>query len=676
MNDAEEIAREIKNLPLLARVFGQAASIACYERDYEWSIDSAEQALAVYKLLSSEPPPSLLSNLAIAQLHTGQLDDALQTLRVAVTAIEDNSPILAQVLVNTAICLRHKGEIDAASHALDTARSKMSSKTPYEAWIELELVAAKIALERKDYASLIMFLSAAAQWLDEGLVNVFRLHHRRGLREQYIERFEGLLRELPERGSANSILQVIATIRGNSLGDWLVLLEWAKVAVPQKAAIDELEAIKDIIVQLRRFGAPHLFGYHEKYDDAWQPMNSGSAWDELSKVANRLTNRGVQGPFDGSRLSSTVTRLERQLSDRHALATLTYAGQGAILWIIFGEHYVRVQLPSASLLNWKRAQLMFSIGELDRTKYAQELQILLAACTPLLQTALSELVEFKPQSIKYLCDFDGCLPFTALMLENEELADAVAAGNCEIRIVPAIVCSQEESQFVPQAIAAISDSTDNLLLSKYESEALARATGAILKRITPTTQDKSLRQLIGAAEGLIVSTHGQPLEIFTDAIFAAMNEAGVISVMALQEEAEELDLKLILLNVCHSGTASKRNFQQRFRTSDAVTFPSLFLLNRQAVVSASLWRISDTVSYIYACLVGDSLAQGDAPALALSSSTAKIKGLTKSQAISFLEKITDTDARQSAIQRLSSAPDVGLFSNPYLYGGIALFGLL
>jgi len=676
VSDAEEIAHEIRSLPLLARTMGQAASVACFERDYEWSIGAAEQARAIYKELSTEPPAGLLSNLALAQLHTDKLDDALQTFRDAAAAIEDEPLILAQVLVNLATCLRYKGEFDAAAGELESARSLMSSEAPFEAWIELELVSAKLASERLDFDSVVSFLGAAARRFDEGLADVFRLHHRRGLREQYIERFEGILRILPARGSAASILPVIAMIRGNALGDWLVLLEWAEIAIRQGATTDEQRAINDIVDRLRRFGAPHLYGYHEKYDDAWQPMNDGNVWDELSKLASRLAKRGVQGPFVGATLFQTVARLENRLSSRHALVSVTYAGEGAMMWILFGEQYVRVQLPSASLAKWKEAQARFSVGELDRAGYAQELQILLDVCRPLLQAALSELAAFKPLSVRLLLDFDGSLPFTPLMLENEDLANEVSASRCEIRIVPALVLSKEDCEFVPQTIVAIDESSDDLLLPKYEGEAIASAAGMELERVATAKLEKSLREVVGTAQALIVSTHGQPLGIFTDAIFAGMNEGHVISVAALQEEAAELSLKLVILNACHSGTASGRNFQKRFRTSDAVTFPSLFLLNRQAVVSASLWRVSDTVSYIYAALIGASLERGVRPALAMSSSTATIRSLTKSQAITLLGKIPDPDIRQSAVQRLSRAPEVGLFSNPYLYGALAMFGLL
>lgn len=102
----------------------------------------------------------------------------------------------------------------------------------------------------------------------------------------------------------------------------------------------------------------------------------------------------------------------------------------------------------------------------------------------------------------------------------------------------------------------------------------------------------------------------------------------------------------------------------------------MFLLNAQAVVSASLWKVSDTVSYIYASLVGEALARGLRPSLALSSAAALIKTVTKSQAIAKLEAINDAAVRETAIRRLAMAPEVGLFSSPYLYGAVSLFGLL
>jgi CHAT domain-containing protein len=289
---------------------------------------------------------------------------------------------------------------------------------------------------------------------------------------------------------------------------------------------------------------------------------------------------------------------------------------------------------------------------------------------------LAELAASGPLSVRYLQDFDGGLPITPILLENEDLANAVAEGVCEIRTVPALVFSQEEFSFTPQTIVAINESSEDLLLPAYEGEAIAAAAGMRLEHVASAKNERSLGEVIGEAEALIVSTHGLPLGIFTDAIFAGMNEKHVISVAALQDEAAKYKLKLVILNACNSGTSAGRNFQKRFRTSDSVTFPSLFLLNRQAVVSASLWKVSDTVSYVYACLVGDALARGLRPALALASSAALIKRVTKTQAIALLQRISDPMARESAINRLTSAPEAGLFSNPYLYGALALFGLL
>jgi len=676
ISDAEEIAHEIGSLSLLARTLVQAASVACFERDYKWSLATAEKALSIYKELDTEPPPGFLSNFALAQLHTNKIDDALQNFRLAAQAANSDPLTVAQVQLNIATCLRLKGEFDEAEQVVDSSRELLSSNAPFEARVELEIVSARLALMRRDYEDVASHLKAAVQWFDEGLADVFRLHHRRGLREQYIERLEGILRELPACGRVDMILPVMATIRGNALGDWLILLDWVDFVLDADILTAEKEALKRIMHKLRGFGAPHLYGYSEKYDDAWEPGNKGKAWDDLSKLARQLAKRVATSPFEGARLTPTVDRLQRRLAERHAFVTVTYSGPGVMMWILFGDQYVRVQLPDEALSRWRNAQVRHSVGELSRGECAQALQNLLEIYGPLLQSALSELAAFEPSSIKFLRDFDGNLPFVSIILGNERLGSAIAKGMCEIRIVPALVLSQENNGFPPQTIAAICEPSDDLLLPRFEGEAVASAAGIALESIGTSKTRKSLQELLGNAESLIVSTHGQPLAFFTDAIFAGMGEGHVINVGTLQAEAAELKLKLVILNACYSGTASGRNFQKGFRTSDAVTLPSLFLLNRQAVVAASLWKVSDAVSYIYATLIGSALKRGISPALAISSSVAAVKRLTKSEAIELLKKILDPDVRAIAIKRLSNAPEIGLFSDPYLYGAFALFGLL
>lgn len=676
-SDAEDIAHEIESTVLLARAAEVSVTIACYEGDFEWAISAGERALDMFNTIHDAPTPELLANLGLARMRAGQNAEALRDFRASIELLDGSSPLRGTIALNLATCLRISGDVNGAVDELKIAREFLSEDSPVETRLELEFVSARIASQQGHLLQAASNIDAAAQFFDDALRQILRLHHRRGLRERFIPRFESLLRDVSPRGCAEDILRPIAIVRGNALGDWLALLKWVdSVEVDKNVSATHRGTLTDIIVRLRAFGVPHLYGFFEKYDDPWEPGNDGVVWDELSRLAGELMRSGIQRPLEGAELTTTVEHLRQRLSEGHAFMTVTHAGDGPMFWTIFSNHYIRIKFPHEPLMSWKKAQLSFGHGELDRRAFMQQLQAVLNACVPLMQPVLNEIAALGIRSIRYLQTFDDPIPLAPLILANEALASQVSRGACELRSVPALYLSDEHEHASLKAIASMNHPDGDLLLPRHEAAALADWTGLKVEREINANERGRLTELIGAADTLLVSTHGYSLDRYTDPYFASMDEGHAISVANLQECGADLQVQLVMLNACHSAVGSARNYQMSFRTSDAVTYPSLFLLNRKAVVSGSLWRISDTASFLYTCLVGEALEQGVSPAIALSRSVVGLKSLTKSAAIALLGKIVDPTVRQTAIQRLGLAPEDGAFSHPYLYGAITVFGLL
>jgi CHAT domain-containing protein len=192
-------------------------------------------------------------------------------------------------------------------------------------------------------------------------------------------------------------------------------------------------------------------------------------------------------------------------------------------------------------------------------------------------------------------------------------------------------------------------------------------------------EEDAVHELAAEYEILVVSTHGYSLEFLTDAYFAHLGSPGrphPIHVDTLQQLAPDFRVELVVLNTCYSGSASAKNYQKSFRTSDAVSIPNLFLLNRRAVAIAGSWSVSDTASFVFSSLIGSGIAQGLARSAALASAIAHLRTTRKSDALEVLKTSLDQSALRQVSDRLAGAPEEGMFSAPYFNGGLMIHGLL
>lgn len=678
IDDAEQIAHTLQSLPLLARCYSAALAVACEEPDYRWAIETGENAIDVYRRAELEPPPGVLSNLGLAHLNLNELERATCYFEQALECNDKPDGLESAIQLNLSICLRRGNKLSQAKKMLADATSTAVEDLSEHA-IELSLGAAKLAIAQNDFFTLIRELQVSAERLDGLLAKVLRLHHRRGLRERYIVRLEELLRHLPSTGPAVDALVPVTATRGNAMADWLAILSWAASlrgdsSFPTNLA-DELDSI---LYQIRDLGAPHLFGFREKYDDPWSPGNFGGVWDDLSHLCSRISALGFSSPMDQATSLNQASLCELRLAQGHCLMFTTYAGDTALLWCFIGESYHRVDLPLKPLLRWYLAQREHAEGSKSRSCFNAEMIALIEVLSPFITPLFVAIAEARSVSIRYIEDSLRELPITLFVLRNDELAARMATGDFQVRIVPAMVEQLVDNSSLSAAVAIV-DHREDLVLAPYEGSAFCRAAGIAPPSSLSANNSESLMSLIGDHEILIVSTHGHSLNFFSDAYFAKLgspDEQHMISVPALQIAAPDLAIRLAILNTCYSGSRSSRNFQSRFRTNDAVTIPNLFLLNRRAVALAGAWKISDTASFVITHLVGDALRQGHEPSAAVAMAIARLPAVKRSATVSILTDNLPESVRNKALRRLTAAPEDGMFSHPYFTAGLSLYGLL
>lgn len=674
--DAEEIARALESLPLIAGCYAATVVVSCEEHDFKFAIGAARLALKAYKQAELKPPPALFSNLGVALMNCEQLWRATICFGRALHDLEECDGNSAAVRINLAACLRRRHHVREAESELAKVDS---ARLPPEIKVEHALNSAKLAIAKSQPARLSDQLNVASHALDELLASVLRLHHRRGLRERYILRIEALLRALPERGSAHNVLPSILAARGNAMADWLAVLAWHTDLKHDPRCPPAIAArVERAMRQIRQLGAPHLYGFTEKYDDPWEPGDFGRPWDDLSECCVELKRRGLPVPLQNAGIEGQLALCKERLQSGHCLMAMTYAGTDASLWCILGKNYQRIAIPLTALRTWHRATLEYSERPRERRAFVSALMNLIETLAPLLDPVFETIQRAEAASIRFIEDFACELPLMEFALRNVTLGKRMVAGRFHVRMVPAVVVADFEQTGCSGTTAMI-DGTNDLLLPPHEGIAFTRAAGLPPPVNFDAKEGGDLKPSLAGRDVLIVSIHGYSLTYFSDAYFATLGnalEGRGLHVGSLQAEAPDLPVRLVMLNACYSGSRSARNYQKSFRTSDSVAFPNLFLLNRRAIAVANAWRSSDTAGFVLSHLIGEGIGRKLVPSAAISRASALLRELTREETEVILSHIGDETTRVAALDRIRSAPEVGMFSDPYFTAGISIHGLM
>lgn len=677
--NAEEIADDLVSIHLKANCYKLYNVVATEETDFKWAIFLGEQALTLYQQAELETPADLLSNIGVAHLNLNELSKAINYFDSALRCSGNTTEFIASINLNLSICYRRNDQLSLAKATHANAVTDLTDSSNPEYALELTLGAARIAAERADSQLLSEHLKIASAQLDLILAHVLRLHHRRGIRERYITRIEALLRLLPASGPSSDALLPIVSTHENAMADWLEILSWAESIKREPSFNSELaDQLETILHRISQIGAPHLYGFREKYDDPWGVTNIASVWDDLSQLCNRIGVIGLTKPLPLEYCQNHAELCRARLSQGHCLMFTTYADNDALLWCFIGERYLRVALPLEPLFQWHKAQIDYASGEINRPTFVTAIKTLTEAMSSILDPVFEEVARSKCMTIRYIDDALRDIPLMLFVLRNSVLSDRMIHGSFEVRLVPAMVESLKDDEHL-SAITSIVDSSDSLLLAPYEAGIFASVIGVKALSTKSAGSSESLTSLVGDADVLIVSTHGQLLTFFTDAFFAKLGDFDkhhVINVPSLQEHAPHLPLRLVILNSCYSGSKISRNYYKRFRTNDSVAIPNLFLLNRKAIALAGAWKLSDTASYVLTYLIGDGIRNGYKFTAAISSAIARLPTITRSDVIAILGENLPKPIFDKSLTNLVNAPEDGLFSNSYFTAGLIVHGLL
>jgi tetratricopeptide (TPR) repeat protein len=344
LEDVERIVRKLRSVPLLAKLLKALVAVGCEEGDFPWAIKHGRRALRLFRLRGEQPAVSLLSNLGVALMNENENDEARLCFEEALKQQSKPGPLRGALQTNHASCLRRLGRFEDSRALLGQVEQELGDDCAADERLELEMSWARLAAATEDETLLAARLGRAAVQLDAMLGEILRLHHRRGLRERYLTPIESLLRTLPVEGPASDVLLPLAATRGNALGDWLAICAWAEEVASHTAVPSKLKyELTQVLRALRDFGVPHLYGFREKYDDPWSPSVGGGLWDRLSNVAAQLAAHGIASPVAQATNAHCAELCRQRLNEGHCLMATTYAGETAMLWVLSGDRYRRVE---------------------------------------------------------------------------------------------------------------------------------------------------------------------------------------------------------------------------------------------------------------------------------------------------------------------------------------------
>lgn len=564
-------------------------------------------------------PISMVVNRATTLFQTGDLAAARRGFEEALGAMEAGGPERLAVLINLSACHRELGDRSDSELRMAEARAILSTLMSLdpELPLELELIAAKSAVHHGNLEEAATCLRNAINSLDAAVGLVEKLHYRRGIRERYVPRIEGVLAGLAPSGEADDVIPVIAATRANRMSDWLHFLEWTRT-IATKLTAPERDELDQLVLRLANHGAPHLYGLRERADD---PMSSASfpdPWRDLAEYADRVCLAyGVSRPFERASSLSAAELIRRRLAEGYAVLVNLFTGRQKVLLLI-GDRYLFGDLPGAQTKAFYEALLRHRFEPQQKVALARAAATYQSALLAALRPLLGELASNGCRGVIFVPDKMDLTPMSLIALGDSAIRAKMAAGQFDVRTCLALFPAQRYA-CAPRTCLGIVDPGSNLSFDRADVESFLKGSGAagtLLEK--PTWAEFS--EHMASVDSLFLAHHGMSVALFRDPYFADM--AGVVdhssmSLAAIQEVAFRWPHRLVVLGTCHSGGLVNRNFESAFRTHDLVGFPTVFLVNGECEVVAASWEILDRFNLVFTTLL--------AP---------RLDGMTASQAVS------------------------------------------
>lgn len=624
---AEELARDHSLLQPYADTIGALHAICLQEEDHAYAEEVWPTLMQKYAELETPVPAHLAVNRATALFQTGNHAAARTAYEDILATLIPRDAARPVVLMNLSACLRELGEPGPARERLSDARALMSSleDVDSEHRLELELIASRNAIAMGDPVEAVACLQRAAVHLEAGVALVEKLHYRRGFRDRYIRRMERLLSDLPVAGRATDVVGVIAATRANRVSDWLHFLKWAG-ALASELAPQERDELERLVSHLAHHGSPHLFGYHEKYDDPMSAIAKPDPWRDIAEYADRASARhGVGRPFQNATSDRSAAVILQRLDEGYAILVNLLTADHKLL-LLLGDRYVLCTLPEAQTRAFygALAQHRQDPGKAATKALGRAVCDYQTALLHALAPVLDELAEASCKGVIFLPDGMDLTPINLVMVGHPGIRARMAAGGFDVRTCIALYPAQRVAG-APDACLGIVESESGLRYDRADVEGFFRGVGRV-GTVLENPEWDVFEERMASTDTLVLSHHGVSVGLYKDPFMADMAGHGtrsVMSLMHLQGATFRWPHRLAVLGTCHSGGLVNRNHQQQFRAHELMGFPVVFLLNGRSEVLAASWAILDRFNLVFTSLFAPGLRDVH-PSQAASTALAKL----------------------------------------------------
>jgi tetratricopeptide (TPR) repeat protein len=682
LSEAEDIAREKKDLLALASINFISAGIYSLEGDIEFSLKMAEQSKAIYNHLQIKAPDALISNIATIYMNTNKVEDAIDLYKSLLET--KNIELLFALYMNLSICYRKNDNINEAIKYIDKSR-ELFIKVSYnpEQFTEFELVATKIYLKNKQFDKALNCLEKAVIYLNQILEQTNKLHYRRGIREQYINRIEGLLLEIPCGEVNDKVLKILSFIRSTLTSDWLYILEWSDEIYANNDILNkEKDELKDIINKLTNFGAPFLFGYREKYDDHYDAMFPGkSSWELLNEFIFKITEKyNISSPYKKTSIKEISNLFKLRLNEQNCII-ISFLSKYNKLLILNNNNYEIVSVEEKKILDFYISITKYRNMEFNTKEFAFEVTKIEELLYDTLSRTLDKVDKLNIKSIMYIPDKFDFVPLTTIVLKNKNLKEKILDENFFIKTTP-ILFPQKKVTIKRDKILGVIDNTDDLYLSKMEVDNFSKLLKIENISFLSSNEREKCSLEMKNTNILHVTTHGFPITNLSDPYYADLSgnikDPHCINTNHIQENFYKYNYNLVILNSCHSSSSILRSQQStqkapnELKTNDIFNFPIILLMNRKSAVISSVWRTFDKFALIFSYNLGKNIEQSNDIEKSFSKSLATIYDIELS---SINENLNNLNQEAKEFIESNTNTILNMVKHPYCYGTYQLYTL-
>lgn len=569
--------------------------ICIFSEDHASAIEIWNKILESCEEIGISPSDTSILNHATLLMQLDQFDDAIELYLEVLSREDFEVKRRAIISGNISACYREKGDRNAASKYMHDARKILEElgddSFDDDFLLEIELIDAKNNVFYGDQNALVKCLSSFACRMNETLRNVFKIHYRRGVRSRYVGRFEHLIASIAETGSAEDIIPLLALSRVNQSTDWLSILKW-KEDISSIVSHNELMQLSETIDRLASYGAPHLYGFAEKYDNALYG-NNNDPWDSFISQAEGLRFKyNINSPYHYTSKEYISTLLFDRIKEGNALVFDFSASQSKLI-TISDSCYVIENIPEKQGRDFFFELNKFREGNNNRTDFNRAL---INYQTTLIDnlTKSMEIIESSSRGVIFFPSKMDFLPLNTLLIGNEKIRNKILLGDFEIR--SCLCLHPKDENYEIHSCLGMVESATNLEYDKAEIQHFMNTAGLDGEIISPIEQ-RDFFERAAVYDSIVISQHGFSASLFTDPVFADLAgphaERRALSYETLQSHAYKMDYKLVLLNACYGGVLVNRNYFKFFRTHELLGYPQAFLLNRKSIVIAASWTIVD-----------------------------------------------------------------------------------